>query len=214
MSNDGQSKGGTVADSSNGASAAERGGKARPLSAVTAAFLECNIFLKKYLAGFLPAQQDIEDVAQEAYLRAWIAEQRQTIEQPKAFLFRIAKNLALTKLSKKSRQITDYIEEASASIVIQTGAAIDKELEAEQCLGLYCEAVAALPEKHRQVFLLRKVQGMAHKDIAEHMGVSCGSVEKYLRQGVLACERYIRNRERPTMAIETTSPRSSGKVRS
>ena len=65
-------------------------------SAITAAFLEHSGFLKKFLAGFLPAQQDIEDVAQETYLRAFIAEQREEIEQPKAFLFRVAKNLALT----------------------------------------------------------------------------------------------------------------------
>src|ERR671910_300581 len=104
---------------------ASNGANARPLSAVTAAFVECNSFLKKYLSGFLPAQPDIEDVAQEAYLRAYIAEQRDTIDQPRAFLFRIAKNLALTKLSKKSRQITDYIEEASATVVMETAAAID-----------------------------------------------------------------------------------------
>lgn len=212
MSKDEQSERDVPANSAGDANRAEHRAKVPPLSAVTAAFLEYRNFLKKYLAGFLPAQQDIEDVAQEAYLRAWIAEQRQSIEQPKAFLFRVAKNLALTKLSKKSKQITDYIEEASASVVIQTAAAIDEELEAEQCLGLYCEAVAALPDKHRQVFLLRKVHGMAHKDIAEHMDVSCSSVEKYLRQGILACERYIRNHERPTMLIETRSPRSRGKV--
>lgn len=41
-------------------------------------------FLKKFLAGFLPAQQDIEDVAHETYLRAYTAEQRERIEQPKA----------------------------------------------------------------------------------------------------------------------------------
>jgi RNA polymerase sigma-70 factor (ECF subfamily) len=183
-----------------------------PLSAVTTAFLECSNFLKKYLAGFLPAQQDIEDVAQEAYLRAWIAEQRETIEQPRAFLFRIAKNLALTKLSKKSRQITDYIEEASASAVIDTAAAIDEELEAEQCLGLYCEAVALLPEKCRQVFLLRKVHGLTHKDIAERMELSVGSVEKYLRRGVVACHLHLKNHEDPSTPIKVLATRNRGNV--
>ncbi len=187
---------------------------ASPLTAVTATFLECRNFLSKYLAGFLPAQQDIEDVAQEAYLRAWIAEQGETIHQPKAFLFRIAKNLALNKLSKKSRQITDYIEEASATIVMETVAAIDEELEAEECLGLYCEAIAALPDKQRQVFLLRKVHGVPHKEIAERLNVSCSSVEKFLRQGVLACEQYIRNHEAPMTAIETEPLRNRGKGRS
>lgn len=212
MSKDEQSRRDLAADSGDSVRTADRSAEARPLSAVTAAFLEHNGFLKKFLSGFLPAPQDIEDVAQETYLRAYIAEQRESIEQPKAFLFRIAKNLALTKLSKKSRQITDYIEEAGATAVIEAAAAIDQELEAQECLGLYCEAVAALPEKCRQVFLLRKVHGLAHKDIAERMELSISSVEKYLRQGILACEAHLRNHEGPSMPIEAQSPRHRGKV--
>ena len=162
---------------------------------VTAAFLEYNSFLQKFLAGFLTTQQDIEDVAQEAYLRAYVTEQRETIEQPKAFLFKVARNLALTKLAKKSRQITDYIEEAGHSANQQTEAPSDLELEAQQCFGLYCEAVASLPEKCRQVFLLRKVHGLSHRDIAARLNLSISSVEKYLRQGILACNKHLKEQE-------------------
>lgn len=169
-------------------------------SAVTAAFLESSDFLKKFLARFLRVQQDIEDVAQEAYLRAYVAEQRESIEQPKAFLFRVAKNLVLTRLSRKSRQITDYIEEADASAIMQVEAGLDQELEAQECLGLYCEAVASLPEKCRQVFLLRKVHGLNHKEIAERLGLSVSSVEKYLRAGILACQAHIENHEGISMS--------------
>ncbi len=190
----------------------DRSRRPRTPSAVTAAFLECSSFLKKFLAGFLPAQQDIEDIAHETYLRAYNAEQRERIEQPKAFLFRVAKNLALTQLSSKSRQITHYIEEAGASVVIETTAGTDEELEAQQCLDLYCEAVAMLPEKCRQVFLLRKVHGLSHADIGERMSLSISSVEKYLRQGILACETYIRERESPSTPREARAPRSHGKV--
>ena len=179
---------------------------------MTAAFLDCSGFLKRFLAGFLRAQQDIDDVAQETYLRAYMAEQRETIEQPKAFLFRVAKNLALTQLSKKSRQITDYIEEAGATVVIETAAGSDEELEAQQCLDLYCEAVATLPEKCRQVFLFRKVHGLSHKDIGERMGLSVSSVEKYLRQGILACQSHLREHDGPSMANDARSPESRGKV--
>lgn len=171
------------------------GGGGRPHSAVTAAFLECNGFLRKFLAGFLRVQQDIEDVAQEAYLRAYMAEQRESIDQPAPFLFRVAKNLALTRLSRKSRLITDYIEEADATVVAETAAGSDEELEAHECLGLYCEALASLPEKCRQVFLLRKVHGLSHKEIGERMNLSISSVEKYLRQGIVACEVYVRDRD-------------------
>lgn len=178
-------------------------------TAVTSAFLESAAFLKKFLSRFLPVQQDIEDVAQEAYLRAYVAEQRQSIEQPKAFLFRIAKNLALTRLSRKSRRITDYIEEAGESVVVDTSPASDEELEAQQSFGLYCEAVAALPEKCRQVFLLRKVHGLSHKEIGERLGLSISSVEKYLREGILACRAHVTDHEAP-MPGDTARSRGKG----
>lgn len=172
--------------------------KGRSLSAVSAAFLENNTLLKGFLARFFWDQQDIEDVAQEAYLRAFIAEQHQRIDRPKAFLFRIAKNVALNELTKKSKQITDYIEETSVSVVMGSAAAADHEVEAEETLGLYCAAVAALPEKCRQVYLLRKAHGLARKDIAERMSLSLSSVDKYLFTGVLACRAFVRERERVT----------------
>jgi len=169
--------------------------KRRRLSAVSSAFLENDTFIKRFLARFFSNQQDIEDVAQEAYLRAYVAEQQKDIEQPKAYLFRIAKNLALTKLTRKSKKITDYLEECGSSVVIEYGAAADSEVEALESLGLYCEAVAALPEKCRQVFLLRKVHGLAHKEIAERMSLSVSSVEKYLLRGILECKAFVEEHE-------------------
>jgi len=167
----------------------------RPLSAVSAAFLVNHDFLKRFLARYFSDSQDIEDVAQEAYLRAYVAEQQKKIEQPKAFLFRIARNLALTQLTAKSKKITDYLEECGASVVIECVAAADSEVEAQESLGLYCEAVAALPEKCRQVFLLRKVHGLAHKEIAQRMSLSVSSVEKYLLRGILECKAFVQEQE-------------------
>ena len=164
-------------------------------SSVTVAFVEHQTFIKKFLTRFFVDSSDIDDVAQETYLRAYAAEQKKDIEQPKAFLFRIAKNVALTELSKKSRQITDYIEEAVGPVPAEPGPAADAEAEADECLGLYCEAVADLPDKLRQAFLLRKVHGLSHKAIAARMNVSVSSVEKYLIKGVLACKTYVGDHE-------------------
>lgn len=159
-------------------------------SRVSAAFVEHNYLIKAFLARFFSEQQDIEDVAQEAYLRAYVAEQGQRVQKPKAFLFRIAKNVALTQLTKKSTQITDYIEECG-DLALEEDFAVDLEVEAQESLGLYCEAIAALPEKCRQVFLLRKVHGLAHREIAERMSLSISSVEKYLHQGLLESAEYL-----------------------
>ncbi len=183
----------------------------RHLSAVSAAFLENHAFLERFLARFFSDRRDIEDVAQEAYLRAYVAEQQKDIEQPKAYLFRIARNLALTKLKKKSDKITDYLEESGAYAVIEFAAAVDSEVEAQEALGLYCEAVAALPEKCRQVFLLRKVHGLAHKEIAKRMSLSVSSVEKYLFRGILECKAFVQEREGRVTNRETSTAAESGR---
>lgn len=175
-------------------------------SSVTAEFLENSGFLKRFLTRFFHDQQDIEDVAQETFLRAYVAEQSQSIQQPKAYLFRVAKNIALTRLTRKSRQITDYIADLAAPDVIYDETSAADEAEADESLGIYCEAVAALPEKCRQVFLLRKVHGLTHAEIAERMSLSISSVEKYLLKGILACQAFVQRRVRGTLTSASGMP--------
>jgi len=167
-------------------------------SGISSAFIEHNLFLKKFLTRFLHNEQDIEDVVQEVYLRAVKAEsnrkeQGKTIEQPKAFLFTIAKNLALNELNRKSRQITSYIEDCQADITHYVSPTIEAEHDAELALGEYCEAIAALPDKSRKIYLLRKVQGLPQKEIAKQLDISLSSVEKHLKIGILSCRAAKEN---------------------
>ncbi len=182
-------------------------------SPVTRAFLEHSSFIRKYLRRFFRQKQDIEDVAQEAFLRAYIAEQSKGIDEPKAFLFSIAKNVALNKLSAKSAEITDYIADLAPSVVIHSEPSAEADAESQQTLGLYCEAVAALPPKCREAYLLRKVHGLGHKEIAERMGVSLSSVEKYLLKGILACRDYVNERESLGTGVLPSSSQPKGRGR-
>ena len=164
-------------------------------STVTGAFIESHSVLRRFLSRFFSDEHDVEDAAQEAFLRAYVAEQQRTIEQPRRYLFRIAKNVALSTLTRKSRQITEYLEESSPSTVVESDASAELELEARESFGLICEAVAKLPEKCRQVYLLRKVHGLSHKEIAERMSLTVSSVEKYLLRGVRETRAFVERRE-------------------
>ncbi len=128
---------------------------------------------------------------QEVYIKAHIAESKQEVRQPKGFLFSIAKNLALNELNRKSRQMTDYIEDSIAAIPVDKSPTIESEVEAAEVLNVYCEAVAALPERCRQVYILRKVNGLKQKEIAKRLNISLSSVEKNLKIGVVSCKNYI-----------------------
>jgi RNA polymerase sigma factor (sigma-70 family) len=150
--------------------------------------------LKRFIGRFMRSSSDIDDIAQEAFLRAYTVERSRPIEQPKSFLFRIAKHLALSQLTRKSRQITEYIEDSTDPGVIQVDHSAEEEISARQMLGLHVEAVTELSAQCRQVYLLRKVHGFSHKEIAKHLGIAVSTVEKHLMKAIEQCERYVRER--------------------
>lgn len=173
---------------------AKGGGAGKPgkYSVVSKIFLENQSAIKRFLARFLSGAHDIEDVAQEAYLRAFKAEKDQEVRSPKAFLFRIAKNIALNELAKKSRLLTDYIEDSGSSDVIGDETSPEQRAAEQQKLAVFCQAVAALPAQCRRAFLLRKVYGLSHKEIAAELNISVSTVEKHVAEGLARCSSYLR----------------------
>lgn len=162
------------------------------LSKLTESFISHNVFLKKYLSRYVKAHSDIDDLLQEVYINAFKAEQIKEIEKPKAFLFRIARNIALNELKKKSTQMTSFIEECQSEVVVETTASLEVDLSAEQSLELYCQAVDNLPNKCKKVYMLCKVHGWTHKEVAEELDITLSCVEKHLRSGLLRCRKYIK----------------------
>lgn len=183
---------------------AERERQAEPAVATRSSLLEAFEFnrqsLKRFIARYLNNHHDIEDIAQESFLRAFNAGQNVEVRHPKAFLFRIAKNVAISQLRRKSRQITDYIDDQSGEEALLCSETLEDEVMASQRLGVHCEAVASLPPQCRRVYIMRKVYGMSHKEIAARMGIKVKTVEKYLYSGIERCDLYVRAR------LDATAP--------
>jgi RNA polymerase sigma factor (sigma-70 family) len=166
-----------------------------PITPVQDAFVRHESSLKRFIGRLTRHAPDVEDITQEAFLRAFAVERGRAIEQPKSFLFRIAKHLALSQLTSKARQITDYLEDCDdTSGSADTASSAEDEVSAEQSLALHCEAVVSLSPQCRQVYLLRKVHGLSHKEIASHLGIAVSTVEKHLLKGIELCDRFVRDR--------------------
>ena len=138
-------------------------------------YLACELPLRRFIGRFCNRPEDIDDLAQETFLRAFHAGEGRDIRSPKAYLFRVARNMALRELGKKSRQLTDYLEEADADIGGKEASA-EQEIIARQKLQLCCNAIADLPEQCRRVFLLRKIYAYSHREIADELGISVRTV--------------------------------------
>ncbi|MDC0000318.1 sigma-70 family RNA polymerase sigma factor [Porticoccaceae bacterium] len=159
---------------------------------ITEAFIKHQTFLKRFISRFLTRPQDIEDAAQEAFLKAFAAEQKHEVHAPKSFLFQIAKNVALQELTKKSNMITDYIEDLADTAISYEGRTLEDVFAGEQRMALFCKAAATLPPQCRRAFIMRKVYGMSQKEIAKELGITISTVEKHHTTGLKRCSEMMR----------------------
>ena len=171
------------------------------------AFEKHQAALRRFISRFVQRNQDIDDVAQEAFMRAYRAEKTKPIEQPKSFLFRIAHNVAITELTKKTHQIIDYMADIDESGVVWVDVSAEEQVTAEQQIGIYCEAVAQLPTQCRRVFLMRKYQALSHREIAQTLGISVSAVEQHISLGLKRCKASIAKKELGVEAYRTPPPR-------
>lgn len=164
-------------------------------SVIALAYREHGVALKRFLARFMFDACDVEDLSQEAYLRAHEAAQSDTVRSPKAFLFRVARNLALNELSRKARKITDYIEDATSGDTLCSAHTLEEQQQGEERFALFCRAASRLPPQCRRAFLMRKVYGYSHREIADQLGVSTSTVEKHIATGLYRCSHFMRAME-------------------
>lgn len=159
-------------------------------------FLQNLPLLRRYVAKLLPSRKnDVDDVVQEAFLRAYKASGDVEIELPRSYLFRVAKNIVLNQARHQNRWPTDYLDDIDTQTEpLFSSWELEDEILAQEKFGIHCAAVAALPEKCRKVYLLRKVYGKSHQEIAEALNISTSTVEKHLQKGFNRCRDYVEQR--------------------
>nr|WP_302053906.1 RNA polymerase sigma factor [Sphingomonas tagetis] len=167
------------------------------MSPTIMAFLENETALKRFLGRMLPTESDVEDIAQETCIRAYAAAETQTVLMPKAFLFRIAKNLALNERSRMWNTTTTFVGDSAEldDLGADDGDVSGEDrLDSHRKLNLLEEAIAQLPAQCRRVFQLRKIEELSHKEIAAQMGISVSTVEKHIATGLVRCKKYLADR--------------------
>lgn len=158
---------------------------------ITQAFYAVEQSLRTYLMRFLARQQDIEDTVQETFLRAYEAEKVTEIRAPKSFLFKVAKNLALSEIVRKTNKMMVTVGDLEELDVIDGRSSLEDDLEAEKYLKSLSRVVATLPPKCQTVLMLRKVYGFSHKEIARRMDISVKTVEKHLTKALHRCQQAL-----------------------
>ncbi|SFK12240.1 RNA polymerase sigma factor [Methylocapsa palsarum] len=148
-------------------------------------------------------REEAEDVVQDAYLHLLQKEHFETLDHPRAFLFRIASNLSVDTL----RKIKTRSRHAEFEFALQeTGCCVvDPESAAENAAEVrhFQASLDELPCVCKQTFVLSRIEGFTHSEIAARLNISVRTVDRHLvkatthlRRRLKPCPSHARDRNR------------------
>jgi RNA polymerase sigma-70 factor (ECF subfamily) len=150
--------------------------------------------LRAYLRASFPAVRDLDDVVQDSYLRIWKARAAHPIRSAKAFLFTIARRLAIKRVQKNRAAPLDAVGDLAELRVIADEPNPAEALGYREKVALLAEALAMLPARCREIVILRKLHCLPQREVAAQLGLSERTVENQLARGVKRCEQFFRQR--------------------
>ncbi len=151
--------------------------------------------LRSYLKGSFPTVRDVDDVVQESFLRLLKARSAHPIRCARAFLFGIARRLAVDVIRKERRTTAhEVVMDIDSCNVLEDEADAAESISTQEEIALLAQAIHSLPARCREIMILRKLDRLPHQEIARRLGISVPTVEVQISRGMRKCTRYLRSR--------------------
>ncbi len=159
--------------------------------------------LRAWLNHQFKLKHNLDDVVQESFLRVIRAAVKRPIENPKAYLFAIARNLACAALKKDAQHASDAFDENSKVIPFDASMNSIDRVSLEDDLELLRRAIQKLPKKCRRIIIMRRIKGLPSAQIAKELGLSTNTISHQLTIGLHKCASYIeKHQKEPTFLME------------
>jgi RNA polymerase sigma factor (sigma-70 family) len=158
-----------------------------------------DLLLKDYndLTGRLTRKLGSPDLASEVlhetFLRLESAGHIGPMQSPRAYLFRMALNIATDRRRSENRRLT--VGEADALLDIADDAPSPAQIiEDRSEIAALKHAIAEMPPRRREIFMAARMESQPHKDIAARFGVGVRTIEIELKHALEHCAlRLSRN---------------------
>ncbi len=161
--------------------------------------------LISFLQSKLGSTQEAHDVAQQTYERLLTNSKTQSINNPRAFVFRVANNLAIDHLRQRKVRGDDEVGDFDYGEIVSTSLSPEEQVDNELMVALVRLFIAELPPKCRSAFLHYKFEELEYAEIASALGLSQSMVRKYVLRAIAYCrDRMDQCVEEPISQINAT----------
>lgn len=160
-------------------------------------FREHNQALISLLALRLHSVQDAKEIAQESYVRLLQLDRPGAASLLRAYLFRIAQNLAIDRLRQRSvRHRSAAALEAELFDELSTHDDPERRTLASEALVFISSCLEELPPACQRAFWMHRVQGASVMEIAADLGVTDRMVRHHLARALVYCQLRLRGASR------------------
>ncbi|MFM8341286.1 MAG: RNA polymerase sigma factor [Methylomonas sp.] len=151
-------------------------------------FLNHRHAIHNHLVSRVECPAIAEDLTQEAFLRLLNKNSVEHDENLAGYVFRIAERLAIDFI-RHQRRHSNHVELDNS---IPSNAIETEQLTIlrQQC-EILLSAIAELPTRCRNVFLLRKIDELSYNEIAQQLGISEKTVQRDLVNAMLHCHHRL-----------------------
>jgi len=167
------------------------------VASVAALFREHNRALLAFLQCRLGSLADAQELAQEAYVRMLTLEHPEQIDSMRAFLFRIAANLAVDRLRMRKLREAAPGESLEPEPELHLAPVPERHVAAAEQWRELHEALRELPAKTSHAFVLHAIEGRDFEAIAQTMKLSARMVRYHVTRALAHCRARIEEREMP-----------------
>ncbi|MCQ8119896.1 RNA polymerase sigma factor [Methylomonas rosea] len=152
---------------------------------------------RQELLGFLSQRTRCTDAAQDIFQETFIRyagyDGKQRVENHRAFIFRIAANLATDYLRSRNRHGGTDLEADEGDDEQTEPATVSAERSAmsQQQFEHFIAALDELSPKCREVFVLLKLKHCSYAEVEQRLGISQTMIFKYLTQAMRHCRQKV-----------------------
>jgi RNA polymerase sigma factor (sigma-70 family) len=147
--------------------------------------------LRRYFARRVPNGHLVDDLVQDVMLRMHVRQSPDGIDNLEGYIFRTASSVLrdqarrdLVRHAKGHDELTEKDHPAEERTA-------DRVLQAREEIALVVLVLEELPERTRDIFLMRRYEGLAYGDIAERLGISVSAIEKHFAKAVAHVARRM-----------------------
>ena len=151
---------------------------------IAAMILPLESQIRSWLRRIAPRGLEVDDVIQEAYAILWKLRDVSHIRNPRTYFYQVVKRLVSEHVRKESLGVAGVPLDVESLSWLEKGFTPERILSGRQELDRLYRAITRLAEPARTIFIMRKIENLPQKIIAERLGVSEHTVENHVARGL------------------------------